>query len=566
VLAGAAGIAALALLARLVRLESTARGPTAGGLVWAGLAWMGLVVLAREAFQLVSRYLVQRVGAGLGKELTVAVADRQHRADLTSLASEPVGARVARLTGGVEGLVRWLRMTFLEALPAACTLLFALAYALVTQSWIGLLLLGFVPGALWLGLRQMEGGRDAQAELLARRDRVEGALTEQLAGVEYLRAANAEGREVDRVAGLLEDWRRLQLRQYLRSILFGSLRVMSGWAFQFAVIAVAACLAGLGKMAVADIAVYGNLFFSVYVPLWRIHYALEDAQEKGPRIDDLLAALAEPTDRSLVPEATGSSAQPTFGPGRPLFEVKDLVVEYRGPLGTKRALDGVSVRIDCGEVVGIAGRSGSGKSTLVKALLRLAHPSSGRALLGGVPLESVPRRELARLAGYVGQEPFLFSGTVAQNIAYGRPEASPAEVRRAAKLVGLHRDIVRLPGGYQAPVGERGRALSGGQRQRLALARALLSGPPVLVLDEATSALDPASERRVLRALARGRGERTVLLVAHRPAALRAADRVLVFDQGKLVEQGGYRDLLRQGGTFAKMIGEGAARSAAHVT
>jgi ATP-binding cassette subfamily B protein len=207
-----------------------------------------------------------------------------------------------------------------------------------------------------------------------------------------------------------------------------------------------------------------------------------------------------------------------------------VVVEY----GRTRALAGVSLRIDAGEVVGIAGPSGGGKSTLAKLLLRMVHPSAGGVLLGGVPLETVSRETVARLIAYVGQEPFLFTGTVAENIAYGCDDASRADLERVCELVGLHDEIMAMPGGYNASVGERGLFLSGGQRQRLAIARALLQDAPILVLDEATSALDPANEQRVLRALLADRGARTVLLVAHRPSALAAADRVLTLNQGRL--------------------------------
>src|SRR5262249_13833579 len=201
----------------------------------------------------------------------------------------------------------------------------------------------------------------------------------------------------------------------------------------------------------------------------------------------------------------------------------------------RNALEGVSLTVRHGEWVGVAGRSGGGKSTWLKVLLRLTHPAHGVVRLGGVPLEEVSREAIGELIGYVGQNPFVFAGTVAETTAYGVPGATPDAVRRAAERACIHDEIEAMPGGYDATVAERGQNLSGGQRQRLALARLFLRNPPVLILDEGTSALDTISERCVQRALAEARENRTVILVAHRLSTLLAADRILAFDDGRIV-------------------------------
>jgi ATP-binding cassette subfamily B protein len=175
-------------------------------------------------------------------------------------------------------------------------------------------------------------------------------------------------------------------------------------------------------------------------------------------------------------------------------------------------------------------------------------------LVGGVPLEQVGRADLGRLMGYVGQPPFVFAGTIAGNIAYGNGEVSLEDIRRAARLAHLHDEIMMMPGDYAAIVNERGQNLSGGQRQRLALARILLKQPPILILDEATSALDNISERHVQRALGLTHAARTTILVAHRLSTLRDADRILVFDQGRIVETGTYDELLHRGGVFSELM------------
>jgi ATP-binding cassette subfamily B protein len=238
-----------------------------------------------------------------------------------------------------------------------------------------------------------------------------------------------------------------------------------------------------------------------------------------------------------------------------VFEVDGLRVEFPTSDGRRKcALNGVTLSIRHGETIGVAGRSGCGKTTWLRALMRLVHPCGGTAMLGGVPLDRVSRRAIGDLVGYVGQNPFVFAGTVAQNIAYGCDGAGEAEVRRAAELACIHDEILAMPGGYKARVAERGQNLSGGQRQRIALARVFLKNPPILILDEGTSALDNKSERLVQKAINAARADRTVILVAHRLTTLRDADRILVFEDGKVVEVGTYLELVQQDGVFAELV------------
>jgi ATP-binding cassette subfamily B protein len=187
-------------------------------------------------------------------------------------------------------------------------------------------------------------------------------------------------------------------------------------------------------------------------------------------------------------------------------------------------------------------------------MMRLAHPSGGHATLGGVELSAISRHTIGELIGYVGQNPFVFAGSIAENIAYGCEHTTAEQIRRAAERACIHHEIMALPGGYQARVAERGQNLSGGQKQRIALARVFLKNPPILILDEGTSALDNISERLVQRAITAARADRTVILVAHRLSTLRDADRILVFDAGQIVEIGNYNELVRQGGVFAELV------------
>ncbi len=217
------------------------------------------------------------------------------------------------------------------------------------------------------------------------------------------------------------------------------------------------------------------------------------------------------------------------------------------------ALTNVDLTIKPGEVIALVGSSGSGKTTLVSLLPRFYEPTAGRILIDGVPLDSYELQSLRAHIGIVSQEIVLFDETIRNNIAFGRTGASNADVEQAAKLAYAHDFILRLPDGYESLIGERGLKLSGGERQRLAIARALLRDPPLLILDEATSALDTESERIVQLALANLMKNRTTLVIAHRLSTIQNADRIVVLERGTIVEIGSHESLLRQGGSYHRL-------------
>jgi ATP-binding cassette, subfamily B, bacterial len=214
-----------------------------------------------------------------------------------------------------------------------------------------------------------------------------------------------------------------------------------------------------------------------------------------------------------------------------------------------------SLRIDAGERVGLVGHSGSGKSTFVKLLHRLYDVGGGRIVIDGQDTAFVTQDSLRAQLALVPQEPILFHRTLAENIGYGRPDASMAEIEKASGLANAHEFILRQPKGYHTLVGERGVKLSGGERQRVALARAFLADTPVLVLDEATSSLDSESEALIQEAMERLMAGRTSIVIAHRLSTVRMLDRILVFDRGQVVEEGTHEELVRrEGGTYRRLF------------
>lgn len=275
--------------------------------------------------------------------------------------------------------------------------------------------------------------------------------------------------------------------------------------------------------------------------------AYQEAVGAAVRVFDLIeqeSPIADPVQPSALPD-----------PVRGEVEFRNVTFRYRADDAlSPPTLAEFSLRIAPGEVVALVGPSGAGKTTVASLLPRFWDVEDGAILLDGIDIRDLRLSELREAVGVVPQEPTLFSGTIRDNIAYGRPDATDRDVEHAARVANAHDFIVALPGGYDSRVGERGVKLSGGQRQRIAIARAVLKDPAVLVLDEATSSLDTESERLVEAALERLQVGRSTLIIAHRLSTVQRADRLVVLDQGRIVEEGSHGALLRQGGIYSRLF------------
>ena len=519
-------------------------------------AWiLGMIAgafVVREALNVCRRFLVENSCTRINRDMSVRLVGHLMKVDLATLSQEKVGVLHGRIFRSVDGFMRFLRIGFLDFFPAVLTGIFALIAALAKQPVLGIVMMGVIPVAVYLTVWQLVSQKGVRLGLIRSCEEIDGAVVEQLWGIEYVRAAHTEPLEVQRMARATEKRRAKEIRHHFQMSLFGSGKALNEGLFYVIVLALSIFLYLQGHIDLGDMAAFPILFLNIMTPLAEVHRVLDEGHEASLRVGDLLGMLSEPVDQSFL---TVTPREPRLEQGKPVIRVDNLQVEYWTPQGKNvRALDGISLSIRHGETIGVAGHSGCGKTTWLQCLLRLNHACGGRVEIGGIPLEHVSREMIGRLIGYVGQAPFIFAGTVAENIAYGNEHATPEAIRSAAELANLHKEIMHMPKGYDTEIKERGQNLSGGQRQRLALARILLKQAPILILDEATSALDNISERRVQRALGVTRRDRTTILVAHRLSTLRDCDRIYVFSDGRIVEVGAYHELVKRGGVFAELV------------
>ena len=401
-----------------------------------------------------------------------------------------------------------------------------------------------IPVILWGSVRYQKLLAPRYARVREGVARLAGQLAGGLAGIATVKSFTAEAHETRRIARESEAYRQSNRRAIALSSAFSPLiRMVIVMGFT-ATLVYGGHLAVRGELAVGAYSVMVFLTQRLLWPLTRLGQTFDlyqRAMASTTRVLDLLDTRprilggGRPLPRSAVA-------------GEVVFE--DVSFAYRPGTPTLRNL---SLRVRAGETAAIVGATGSGKSTLVKLLLRFYEPDAGRILVDGLDVRELRLEDLRGAVGLVSQDVYLFHGSVRENVAYGRLEASDDEIREAARVAEAHRFVRALPDGYDTVVGERGQKLSGGQRQRLSLARAVLKDPPILILDEATSSVDNETEAAIQRSLERLAVGRTTLVIAHRLSTVRHADRIHVLAGGELVESGRHEELVARDGAYASL-------------
>ena len=377
--------------------------------------------------------------------------------------------------------------------------------------------------------------------------RLGGALADAVSCNAVVKAFGAEAREDRLFARVLRRWRSRTWVTWTRAILSGVLQQAILMMLRIAIVGLALLFWWRNAATVGDVTFVLTAYGVIDGYLRDIGHHVHNVQRSASDIEELVAFHHEPLGVENRPGA------PVIAIGR--GDIAFDAVRFRYPALDRQVYEGLSVRIPEGQRVGLVGASGSGKTTFVKLVQRLYDIDGGRIMIDGQDIAAVTQESLRRQVAIVQQEPLLFHRSLAENIAYGRPGASSAEIEAAARLAHADGFIARLPQGYATLVDERGVKLSGGERQRVAIARAFLADVPVLILDEATSSLDSESEALIQDAMHGLMQGRTTLVIAHRLSTVRELDRILVFDHGRIVEDGPHDALLRlKGGLYRRLV------------
>ena len=523
------------------------------------LALAGLAIVCADwVVNVAETMVVGRNGERLLFTLRVKLFAQLQRLGLDFYERELNGRIMTRMTSDVDALSTFLQTGLVTMISSLLTFVGVLAAMLVINVRLGLLVLAIVPVLAAVTVVFRAKSSRAYTEARERISVVNADLAENVAGLRVTQAFRREGTNRDRFAGRSFAYRQSRLRaQRYIALYFPFVQALSTLASAL-VLVVAVSQVRSGALSVGALIAYLLYIDMVFAPIQQLSQVFDGYQQASvglARMKDLLRL------HTSTPEAAPDDVVPVPAAGfRGEISLRDVRFAYTTGSALSgadenaragEAIGGVSFTIAPGETVALVGQTGAGKSTIVKLIARFYDVTGGAVLVDGVDVRSYDLTEYRHRLGVVPQEAYLFSGTVADAIAYARPSASLDEIVGAAQAVGAHDMITRLPGGYDHEVGERGRNLSAGQRQLIALARAELADPDILLLDEATAALDLASEAAVNAATDQLALRRTTIVVAHRLTTAARADRIIVMDRGRVAETGTHDELLSRDGVYA---------------
>ncbi|MBH91722.1 MULTISPECIES: ABC transporter ATP-binding protein [Marinobacter] len=500
--------------------------------IWAGES------LFEYLFQILWRNLAQRLQSDLRQD----AYEHAQRLDMSFFEANSSGQLVATMNDDVNQLERFLDGGANAMIQVAVTVVAVGAVFFVLSPLIALLAFTPIPLIIWGAFYFQRKAGPLYADVREKVGDLSSRLANNLGGIATIKSFTAEQREAKRLKDASEAYVDANRRAIRISSAFIPVIRMAILAGFLATFTVGGMMALEGSL---NVGAYGVLVFLTQRLLWpltglaEVIDLFERAMASTRRILDL---LAEPVN--VRDDAGKSLEQPVRG------KVSFNQVSFRYA-GSGAGIQDITLSVPAGNTLALVGATGSGKSTLIKLLLRFYDPSHGDIRIDGQPIRGVSLKSLRDAIGLVSQDVYLFEGSIRDNLAYGKPDASEEEIIDAARTAEAWSFIEALPEGLDTPVGERGIRLSGGQRQRLSLARALLKNPPILVLDEATSAVDNETEAAIQRSLKRIGHNRTVIMIAHRLSTIVDADTIAVVENGRIVEEGDHDSLIRNNGAYA---------------
>lgn len=502
------------------------------------------VFFFKNLFAFSRTYLLARAEQGVNRDLRDTVYDHMVQLDLTFFGRTRTGQIVSRLTTEIEQFRMLVTREMSRMVSAVFEFIVALFMMLLISWKLTVAAFIVIPAAMgvWGPLVNVLRRRDRRVLHLGAE--VNSHILETLAGIRLVKSSSAEQREQERFHGLTREYFSQFMRAELARALAAPMTEMLAAAGTVILLWYGARLVVGGEISGAHFVGFLGLSLKLYAPVKNVAKFPATAQPGLVAAERVFEFLDAPIE---IQDKVDAAPLAAFGEA---VEFDSVSFSYRDEAP---ALRDVSFTAPRGSVIALVGPSGSGKSTIVDLLARFFEVGSGAVRIDGRDVRDLRVADLRGLLGIVSQDTILFHDTVRANIAYGRPDATLEQVEAAARAANAHEFIASMGDGYETVVGERGVELSGGQRQRLAIARALLRDPPILIFDEATSALDTESERLIQDAIERLLKGRTVFVVAHRLSTVRRADQILLLDGGEIVERGDHATLIAQGGRYKRL-------------
>ena len=514
-------------------------------LAYTTIGFIAILFLIDIVAEISRRYLIEKTATKEQKELTIKASNWLIHLDINWLNAQRSGGLNARIQRSVEGSVKLLKLATMDFLPNILQMLFAVGVAFFTNIYIGLVLVCVILIGLVTVAQQIKSQKGIRLSLIRTREDNDSNIVELLAGIESVRLANEEKNQIERIESVNEILRVREMKHHIKMMFFDVIKKTNIVSWNLVILLIGVTLASSSIITPGEVVIFNLLFNNVIMPIQSIHRFLDEAHESSLKTNDLRDILSLPLDISYNPKTENNKQI-----NRELaICTNSLYVDY----DDKKVLENINLDFEKGKYYGLIGTTGCGKSTLLKAIMRLTHPSSGSISLFGKDINTITRKELASMIVFMPQKPYIFSGSIKENLLFGcKYTPTDNDLWWALQQASISNEVKIMENGLDFHLNERGTNLSGGQCQRIALTRVFLclknmQNEHIIILDEATSALDIATEEKVINNLLSLVDKKTTIIaIAHRYNILKKSDYIINMDKDVTDRYIPYKELVEQ--------------------